>query len=232
MAPQLLKVAFTIGPEVTLSDFIPATELLGGLNGADHPILGPIFGDVPYRVAFDFLAPTMEPVTPMFGGLGPNIVPTKTYEEALKSGTQYDILWVPAGPFPDAQSLKSRIHPSQIEFIKVQAPKAQYVMSVCAGSAILAEAGILSGKKATTNKAFYKQIVSFTPKDITWVPKARWVIDGNIWTSSGVSAGSDMAIAFIEHLVGPRIAGIIRGQAEVIVHGEGDDPFAEVHGLV
>jgi transcriptional regulator GlxA family with amidase domain len=73
---------------------------------------------------------------------------------------------------------------------------------------------------------------SFTPKDITWVPKARWVIDGNIWTSSGVSAGSDMAIAFIEHLVGPRIAGIIRGQAEVIVHGEGDDPFAEVHGLV
>jgi putative intracellular protease/amidase len=100
---------------------------------------------------------------------------------------------------------------SEIAFIKAQAPKAQYVMSVCAGSGILARAGVLSGKRATTNKAFFKLVevclfyanrlatvfliisplsAGATPKDITWVPKARWVVDGHIWTSFGVSAGT------------------------------------------
>lgn len=46
--------------------------------------------------------------------------------------------------------------PSEIAFIKAQAPKAKYVMSVCGGSFILASAGVLAGKRATTNKAFFK----------------------------------------------------------------------------
>jgi hypothetical protein len=41
-----------------------------------------------------------------------------------------------------------------------------------------------------------------------------------------------MAMAFIEHLVGTKVADIIRGRDEVIVHNQDDDPFAEVHGLV
>jgi putative intracellular protease/amidase len=45
---------------------------------------------------------------------------------------------------------------SEIAFIKAQAPKAKYVMSVCGGSLILAHTGVLSGKRATTNKSFFK----------------------------------------------------------------------------
>ncbi|KAJ6529622.1 hypothetical protein B0H19DRAFT_968267, partial [Mycena capillaripes] len=55
----------------------------------------------------------------------------------------------------------------------------------------LALAGVLTGKRATTNKSFYRTIVALMPKDINWVPEARWVVDGNVWTSSGVSAGDD-----------------------------------------
>jgi len=105
-------------------------------------------------------------------------------------------------------------------------------MSVCGGSAILAQAGVLNGKKATTNKAFFKLVEKVSPKDITWIAKARWVVDGNIWTSSGVSAGSDMALAFMSHLVGPQITRVIRGQVEIAELTQEEDPFAAFHGLV
>jgi putative intracellular protease/amidase len=51
------------------------------------------------------------------------------------------------------------IDPSLIEFLKQQAPGAKYILTVCSGSWVLADTGLLNGKKATTNKAFYNRIV-------------------------------------------------------------------------
>ena len=62
------------------------------------------------------------------------------------------------GPLPDPTTGADRTPQAEIDFIKAQAPKAKYVMSVCAGSAILAAAGVLSGKKATTNKMMLRTI--------------------------------------------------------------------------
>jgi len=229
--PKTLHIGVCICNGVTLSDFIPPVEIIAGLNNADHPMLAAQFGDVPYRVKCDYLAPTLQPVTSIMNACAPTMNPTKTYESAIEEGTQYDILWVPAGPIPDP--VKGDQTPaSEIAFIKAQAPKAQYVMSVCGGSGILAQAGILSGKRATTNKMLFRLIEGISPKDITWVAKARWVVDGNIWTSSGVSAGSDMALAFVSHLAGPQVARVIRGQVELTEQTKEDDPFATIHGLV
>ena len=142
---------------------------------------------------------------------------------------------------------------SLVDFVKRQAPGAQYVLSVCTGSEVLARAGVLQGKRATTNKASYKRIVDETRElGITWVPKARWVVDGKIWTSSGVTAGkgfhnnvdsaivqlhtrfagADMGYAFLEMLVGSAAASIIRGRVELSNKKEDDDEFAEYYGLV
>jgi hypothetical protein len=55
------------------------------------------FGDVPYRVKFDYLAPTLEPVHSFSSPCTPTVNPTKTYDSAMDEGIQYDILWVPAG---------------------------------------------------------------------------------------------------------------------------------------
>lgn len=49
-----------------------------------------------------------------------------------------------------------RTPPSEYEFIKTQSPGAKYVLSVCGGSFILANAGVLAGKRATTNKALFR----------------------------------------------------------------------------
>ena len=63
-------------------------------------------------------------------------------------------------------------------------------MSVCTGSALLARAGVLDGLKATTNKRAFDWVRSQGPR-VTWMPRARWVQDGSVFTSSGVSAGMD-----------------------------------------
>ncbi|KAJ7634900.1 class I glutamine amidotransferase-like protein, partial [Roridomyces roridus] len=182
-------------------------------------------GEIPYRVQIDYLSPTMDPVVSMMGKLAATFNPTLTYTDALASGKQFDIIWVPAGPLPNFATGDHRLPKDEIAFIVQQAPKAKYVMSVFAG--------VLSGKCATTNKALYRQIVALAPKDIEWVPQARWVVDGNVWTSSGVAAGSDMALAFVEHLLaGPKVARIIRGGVEIPEVTEKDDPFAVFHGLV
>ncbi|KAF8512311.1 class I glutamine amidotransferase-like protein [Hysterangium stoloniferum] len=229
--PETLTLAVCLCDEVTLSDFIPPMEVLGSLNFADHPAFAAMIGDVPYRFKIDYLAPAAKPVSPLTPGL-PHITPTHTYAEAIEKGLQYDVIWVPAGPLPHPQ-LGDVTPKAEIDFIKRQAPGAKYVMSVCGGSLPLASARVLDGKRATTNKMFYRHVVAAAANDkINWVSQARWVIDGNIWTSSGVSAGTDMALAFLEHLVGRKTAVLVRGMIEVPEGGSEDDPFAVIHGLV
>jgi len=233
---QTLSIAVCISDGVALSDFITPVELLASLNDADDPLFGAGMGEVPYRVTIDYLAPTLNPIVSLHARAAPTLNPTLTYADAIASGKQFDIIWVPAGPgpMPDFATVESRIPKEEIAFIAQQAPNAKYVMSVCAGAYQLAAAGVLAGKRATTNKAFYRLIVAATPNDIEWVPEARWIVneDRKVWTSSGVAAGSDMALAFIEHLTNAKIARYIRGLFEIPEVTERDDPFAKFHGLV
>ncbi|KAF7375737.1 DJ-1 protein-PfpI domain-containing protein [Mycena sanguinolenta] len=235
--PETLSVAVCLSTDVTLSDFITPMEILATLNDGIDPSFtssGGVMADVPYHVAIDYLAPTMEPVVSVKRSNGPRLLPTLTYADAMAAGKQFDIIWVPAGPGPDLHTGKSWIPEEEITFIAQQAPKAKYVMSVCTGSFQLALAGVLDGKRATTNKMFYHAVVAATSKKIEWVPQARWVVaeGGKVWTSSGVTAGSDMALAFVEHLTSAKVARHIRGAVEIPEVTEKDDPFAVFHGLV
>ncbi|KAJ7647996.1 class I glutamine amidotransferase-like protein [Roridomyces roridus] len=223
-----LTIAVCICDDVFLSDFITPMELISTLN-EDHTRLG-LKEAPPVRVEIDYLAPTMDPVRAM-RRLAPTINPTLTYASALAAGKQFDILWLPAGKGPDGQG-RHTIPDEEIAFIAQQALGAKYVMSVCTGSFQLALAGALSGKRATTNKSDYHLVTASTPKDIQWVPSARWVVDGNVWTSSGVTAGSDMAVAFLAHIAGVEFARTVRGIFEIPEVTEKDDPFAAWYGLV
>ena len=103
---------------------------------------------------------------------------------------------------------------------------------MCTGSALLAKAGVLDGRKATTNKAAYAWATSQGP-NVAWLAQARWVEDGKFMTSSGVSAGTDMGLAIVARLFGAEKAEQVAVVAEYEWHNDPSwDPFAKVHGLV
>ena len=79
--------------------------------------------------------------------------------------------------------------------------RAKNVLSICTGSALLAKSGVLDDRKATSNKKAFEWVQT-TSSNINWIRNARWVIDGKYYTSSGVSAGMDMALGFVSDLYG------------------------------
>ncbi|KAK4907175.1 hypothetical protein LTR49_023783 [Elasticomyces elasticus] len=106
----------------------------------------------------------------------------------------------------------------------------QYTMSVCNGTLLLIKAGVLDGRKATTNKDLYYAIAERGPKT-HWIGRARWVDSGNVWTTSGVSAGADGMLAWIERLAGKDVVKEVMNMMEWRrVKMEDDDPFADVFG--
>ena len=117
-------------------------------------------------------------------------------------------------------------------WIAARAATAEIVMGVCTGAALLARAGVLDGRRATSNKRSFAWVESQGP-NVTWVKRARWVRDGNRVTSSGVSAGMDMALAVIGDLFGAQASEDIAVIAEYEPHRDPDwDPFAARYGLV
>lgn len=105
------------------------------------------------------------------------------------------------------------------------------VASVCTGSALLAAAGLLDGRLATSNKRAFAWAASCGPQ-VEWVARARWVEDGDRWTSSGVAAGMDMAAALLERLCGCDVARAVTERVEYEPRRDaGDDPFATLYGL-
>ncbi len=108
-----------------------------------------------------------------------------------------DILLLPGGIGTVAQLANPAIQ----DFLRERCPKAEKVMSVCSGSALLAKAGVRDGRRATSNKLFF-DLARGQSDAVEWVTEARWVEDGPFVTSSGVSAGTDMSLAVIEKLFG------------------------------
>lgn len=113
-----------------------------------------------------------------------------------------------------------------IALIKNLAEASVYCLSICTGSALLAKAGVLDGKKATSNKKAFGW-ASSNSDQVNWQKKARWVVDGKYYTASGVSAGIDMSLGFIADLYGDAAARQIANDIEYIWNDDQDnDPFA------
>ena len=105
-------------------------------------------------------------------------------------------------------------------------------MAVCTGTVLLGMAGVLDGRRATTNKMDFTSTIHLAPK-VDWVKEARWVEDGKFFTSSGVSAGMDMALAVMADLFGLEMAERLALGCEYEWHQDSTrDPFAKRAGLV
>lgn len=99
-----------------------------------------------------------------------------------------------------------------------------FCLSVCTGSALLAKTGLLEGHNATSNKKAFDWVRSVNPL-VQWIPCARWVVDGKFYTSSGVSAGIDMALGFVCDRFGRETAETIAMAMEYVWNDDKDNDF-------
>ncbi len=98
------------------------------------------------------------------------------------------------------------LHDKQfIDWIKAMAKNARRIVSACTGSFILAEAGLLDGKPATTHWAAAEDFRIRYPK-VRLTPEQMHVKSGNIHTAGGVTAATDLAIALVEEDLGSELA--------------------------
>ncbi|MGF1791109.1 DJ-1/PfpI family protein [Photobacterium profundum] len=136
-----------------------------------------------------------------------------------------DVLIIPGG-----EGIKNEVDSSNLlAWLNNTAPNIQYICSVCTGAVILANAGLLEGRKATTNKKHYHWVTQYG-KEIDWQPVARWVQDGAVFTSSGTAAGIDMSLAVIAEQNSEDVARKVAIHAEYLWQNDpNDDPFAPLH---
>ncbi len=173
------------------------------------------------RVQIVTVAESAGPVAASIGAEGP-IGPRVVAEHDFNTAPTLDILLVPGG-FGTLPQLENT---AILDFISKRTPDASVVCSVCTGSALLARAGVLNGRRATSNKQFFA-LATGQPGDIDWVEQARWVEDDKFYTSSGVSAGMDMSLAVISRLFGDETADTVVKATEYSWHRNADeDPFA------
>lgn len=112
-----------------------------------------------------------------------------------------------------------------INQLRNKALTAEYVISVCTGTAILAKTGLLNKLKATTKKRAYCWVVAQDP-NVQWIREARWVKDGKYYTSAGISASIDMTLSFVSEMLGPQVAQKVSTGLEYIWNQDKDnDPF-------
>ena len=153
--------------------------------------------------------------------------PVSVVDYSFDDSPQFDLLLVPGG----RGTRREVENPLLLQWLRDQAEQASYVTSVCTGSAVLARAGLLDGRRATTNKAAFEW-VSSQGERVDWQKQARWVEEDRYFTSSGVSAGMDMSLAIIARILGEEIAVQVATWSEYEWHRDpGWDPFARVYGL-
>jgi transcriptional regulator GlxA family with amidase domain len=92
-----------------------------------------------------------------------------------------------------------------LESIRMAAGRARRVVSVCSGAFLLAQAGLLKGKRATTHWQTAGDLAKYFP-DTKVEPDAIFVRDGRTWTSAGVTAGMDLALALVREDFGDEMA--------------------------
>ncbi len=198
-----------------------AALVFPGFQTLDY--FGPIemLGDPAYKISVKTVAVSPDPVVSRHGQ---RIVVDHTIEES----TDYDLLLIPGGD----SALDAAKNEKLLEWVRAVSGKAERVMAVCTGTILLGMTGLLDGRRATTNKLDFTATVPLAP-NVNWVKSARWVEDGKFFTSSGVSAGIDMALAALASLYGEDMAAETAYGTEYLWSRDAEnDPFAGPAGLI
>jgi transcriptional regulator GlxA family with amidase domain len=179
-------IAFVLYPGLTILDLAGPLEVFGSFLDAAES------AGLPERYELAIVARDLEPMgtdTPLM------IAATKTFAEVPHPFG----VFVPGGSRPTVRALTDE---ALLDYLRATAVTAEIVGSICTGSLLLAGAGLLEGRRATTHWSFHRVLNRMGAQ---YVPE-RWVEDGKFVTAAGVSAGIDMALHVVQRLGGEAVA--------------------------
>jgi transcriptional regulator GlxA family with amidase domain len=187
-----MQIAIVLYPGFTALDVIGPYEVLGRLPGAEVTFVA----DDPGLVRNDLASLTID------------------VDARLDDVTDPDIVLIGGGPGAAAQMSNERL----LEWLRAVDRTSAWTTSVCTGSLILASAGLLDGRRATSHWGAVDELSALG----AIATKERVVIDGRYATAAGVSAGVDMALTLAGQLVGDETAQAI----QLIIEYAPEPPYA------
>jgi transcriptional regulator GlxA family with amidase domain len=178
-----MNIAIVLYDRFTALDAIGPYEVLSRLPGA----------------SVSFVAAHSGPVSTDNGML------TILAEQSLEEAHRPDIVLVPGGPGEVVQRAGSPV----LEWLRVADETSEWTTSVCTGSLILAAAGLLDGRRATSHWLALEELRRLGAR-VGGGPSERVVFDGKLVTAAGVSAGIDMALTLAARIAGETVAQAIQ----------------------
>lgn len=182
-AVNALNVAILVFDGVEVLDFAGPFEVFS--------VAAAVLPRTPYMPFFTYTVGLTANGVSTTGGL------TVTPHHSMQDCPQPDILIVPGGE----GSRRLLKHDRLLAWIAEQAERVQSLAGVCTGALVLARAGALAGKRATTHHGAFDRLPELEPS-VAVVRDKRFLRDGKVWTSGGISAGIDMSLAIVEHVLG------------------------------
>ncbi|KAF0849283.1 GlxA family transcriptional regulator [Nocardia caishijiensis] len=152
-----------------------------------------------YEVAL--AAETLDPVTT---SAGVRVLPDVTFEKVV--GRRIDTIVVPgAVETDDRRQVRALVKPVVVEAVSAMAVEARRVASVCVGAHVLAAAGLLDGKRATTHWSTAQQLATEHP-EVSVDADPIYIRDGDVWTGAGLTACLDLTLALVADDFGDELA--------------------------
>jgi putative intracellular protease/amidase len=175
-----MKIAILVFDKLTALDAIGPYEVLRSVPGWEVKFVGPEKG----------------PLRTDSGALGLNA------DYALEEVTEADVVLIPGGEGNRPLLEDERV----LEWLRGIDAKTKWTTSVCTGSLVLGAAGLLEGKRATSNWLFLDRLAEYGAEPVG----GRYVEDGKLITAAGVTAGIDMGLHLVSREAGPEVAQAIQ----------------------
>ncbi|KAI9159014.1 DJ-1 family [Paramyrothecium foliicola] len=220
-------------PGEGMPEDIPVNWGVLAMPGADLlDVFGPL--EVLYFVAgksylnLTIITPTEENVVldpPMGNKFNSIYAPTYVGSATMKDNLDLDVLLIPGGAAARDPSLLYID-----DWVAEMYPKVKYLVTICTGAIFPARAGVFDNRRVTTNKKAWETVTKHG-NNVTWVAPARYVVDGNIWSSSGVTAGIDLMLHWVKTWYGEELHDLIAHASEIEPRAHDDDPFTDMFNI-
>jgi len=185
-----MRIAILIFDKLAVQDAIGPYEVFRCVPGWEVELVGKRAGEVRAE-----------------GGLG--LIADRPLDEVEAA----DAVLVPGGRGSEAVAADGEV----LDWLRRIDERTRWTISVCTGSGILGAAGLLEGKRATSNWLFLDRLPDYGAEPVG----GRWVEDGKVVTAAGVTAGIDMALHLVGREAGPEIAQAV----QLGIEYDPDPPF-------